>query len=93
MEGSQRPLRRERARIFYDILCSIMGQEEAGIVRITRVQNEVNLPSDRLRQHLKQMSALGLIELDDGLASTRKGREFRAEYGKVANVLRRFGLF
>jgi predicted transcriptional regulator len=70
-----------------------MKQEEsAGVAKITRVQNEVNLPSDRLRAHLEDMKALGLVEYGDGLACTVKGGSFVSEYEKVAEVLKRFGL-
>jgi predicted transcriptional regulator len=84
---------RYRPKIFYDILCSIVKQEASGgIAKITRVQNEVNLPSDRFRAHLEDMEALGLVEHVEGLTSTEKGRAFVNEYEKVAEVLRRFGL-
>ena len=83
---------RYRPRIFYDILCSIIRQESNGAVKITRVQNEVNLPSDRLRAHLEDMKALELVEYDDRLASTEKGRTFVSEYEKVVDVLKKFGL-
>ena len=90
-EARSRP--RNRTKIFYDILSSIIKQEQsASIARITRVQNEVNLPSDRFRTHLEDMKTLGLIEYGDGLASTEKGRSFVSEYEKVAEVLKRFGL-
>jgi predicted transcriptional regulator len=92
-EEARRARPRYRTRIFYDILSSIIKQEEsAGIAKITRVQNEVNLPSDRFRGHLEDMKMLGLIEYDEGLVSTEKGRSFVSEYEKVAEVLRRFGL-
>ena len=84
---------RYRPKIFYDILCSIVKQEASGgIAKITRVQNEVNLPSDRLRAHLDDMEKLGLIERGEGLTSTEKGRSFVSEYERIAEVLRRFGL-
>ena len=93
VEEQKRPRPRYRPKIFYDILCSIVKQEASGdIARITRVQNEVNLPSDRFRAHLEDMEALGLIEHGEGLTSTEKGRDFVSEYEKVAEVLRRFGL-
>jgi predicted transcriptional regulator len=89
---SGRVRRRERAQIFYDILSSIIKQESAGGAKITRVQNDVNLPSDRLRLHLKEMSSLGLVEYGDTLASTEKGKAFLSEYEKVARILQQFGL-
>jgi predicted transcriptional regulator len=83
---------RYRPKIFYDILCSITKQESNGPVRITRVQNEVNLPSDRFRAHLEDMKALGLVKYGETLGCTEKGRNFVSEYEKVAEVLKRFGL-
>jgi predicted transcriptional regulator len=92
-EEVKRPRPRYRTKIFYDILCSITRQEHtAGVARITRVQNEVNLPSDRFRAHLEDMKMLGLLEHSNGLAITEKDRSFVSEYEKVAEVLRRFGL-
>ena len=84
--------RRERTRIFYDILNSIVNQEASGVAKITRVQNDVNLPSDRLRVRLKEMNALGLVEYEARLASTQKGRAFMVEYQKVVSILQQFGL-
>ena len=84
--------RRERSKIFFDILGSITKLEEEGDAKITRVQNDVNLPSDRLRIHLREMDSLGLVEYGETLASTKKGRAFFLEYKKVAEILREFGL-
>jgi predicted transcriptional regulator len=84
--------RRERTKIFYDILCSIIEQESETRAKITRVQNDVNLPSDRLRAHLREMNTLGLVDYGEFLASTEKGRTFVAEFKKVAEILQQFGL-
>ena len=92
-KDAKRLRQRYRPKIFYDILCSVVKQEASGgIAKITRVQNEVNLPSDRFRAHLEDMEALGLVEHGEALTSTEKGRDFVNEYEKVAEVLRRFGL-
>jgi predicted transcriptional regulator len=60
--------------------------------KITRVQNDVNLPSDRLRTHLREMYSLGLVEYGETLGSTEKGRAFLDEFKKVVEILRQFGL-
>jgi predicted transcriptional regulator len=92
-EERKRVRARERARIFYDILCSIIKQERLGdVARITRIQNEVNLPSDRFRQYLREMERLQLLKYGDTLASTERGKEFASEYDRVIDVLKRFGL-
>ena len=84
--------RRERARIFYDILSTIMELELEGAAKITRLQNDVNLPSDRLRVYLREMTGLGLVEYGETLRSTEKGRAFAREYKKVVDILQQFGL-
>jgi predicted transcriptional regulator len=84
--------RRERTRIFYDILRSIIEQESEAGAKITRVQNDVNLPSDRLRMYLREMTSLGLVDYEGNLASTEKGRAFAAEFRRVVEVLKQFGL-
>ena len=93
-EPSAKARKRDKPHIFHDILASIIEQEreQDGVARITRVQNEVNLPSDRLRVHVKEMSDLGLIQYDKTLASTEKGRRFMVEYEKIVNTLQQFGL-
>ena len=92
-EEAKRSRPRYRPKIFYDILYSIMKQEKSvGVAKITKVQNEVNLPSDRLRVHLEDMKALGLVEYGDSLACTAKGSSFVSEYEKVAEALKWFGL-
>jgi predicted transcriptional regulator len=94
VEPAGRARKRDKPRIFHDILASIIQQEreEGGVARITHVQNEVNLPSDRLRVHVREMSDLGLIEYGKTLASTEKGRRFMAEYQKIVDTLQQFGL-
>jgi predicted transcriptional regulator len=91
-DGQKMVRRRERSRIYYDILQSIINQESDNVAKITRVQNDVNLPSDRLREHLKEMSQLGLVEYGETLASTEKGRAYVTEYGRIVSILQQFGL-
>jgi len=89
----KRVRKREKAHIFYDILASIIGQETRdGVARITRIQKEVNLPSDRLRIHVREMSELGLIDYGKTLSSTKKGRQFLVEYRRIRTTLEHFGL-
>ena len=93
VEPAGKARKRDKARIFHDILSSIIKQERGdGVARITRVQIEVNLPSDRLRIHIREMSDLGLIQYEKTLASTEKGRRFMVEYEKIVNTLQQFGL-
>jgi predicted transcriptional regulator len=92
-KSGKRAPARDRVAIYYDILRSIVKQEETeGRVRITWVQNQVNLASDRLREHIREMQKLQLLAYGETLVSTKKGREFIAEYESVNDVLKRFAL-
>ena len=92
-EERKRVRPRDRARIFYDIVCSVIKQERSGdVARITRTQSEVNLPSDRFRQYLQEMDRLQLLRYGDTLACTERGKEFASEFERVIDVLKRFGL-
>ena len=91
--GSSKQWPRERTRIYFDILRSIMREERSSeVVRITRVQNRVNVPSDRFRRHLREMEKLGLVNFRNTLSITIKGREFVSEYRRFSEFMNRFGL-
>jgi predicted transcriptional regulator len=91
--GSSKQWPRERTRIYYDILRSILREERSSdVVRITRVQNLVNVPSDRFRRHLREMDRLGLVNYGNSLSITSRGREFVSEYRRFSEVMNRFGL-
>jgi|GEM_PF-902703 predicted transcriptional regulator len=84
---------RHRARLWYEILRSIMDEERTEVAaKITRVQNHVGLPSDRYRAHLQEMKARGLIQYVDCLNSTEEGRAFVIEYEKLLRILAHFNL-
>jgi predicted transcriptional regulator len=91
--GSNKKWPRERTRIYYDILRSILREERSSdVVRITRVQNRVNVPSDRFRRHLREMETIGLLNYGNTLTITSKGRAFVSEYRRFSDVMKRFGL-
>jgi hypothetical protein len=48
VEPSGKARKCDKVRIFHEILASIMERVECGVARVTRIQNEVNLHSDRL---------------------------------------------
>jgi predicted transcriptional regulator len=84
---------RHRTRLWYDILNSIMEEERTeGSAKITRVQNQVGLPSDRFRIHLQEMKERGLIHYTSHLTTTEEGRRFARKYGKFATLLAKFNV-
>jgi predicted transcriptional regulator len=83
--------RRDKMKI-YDDLLSILKSENSTEVVLTRVQLKLNVPYDRLKQYLKQLVELDLIEDEASPELTKKGRQFINEYEKVLDFMKRMGL-
>jgi len=86
---------RSRARIYVDILASIM--KRGGKSRPTRILYGANLSHDRLMKHLGQLIGLGLVEeekQDDAVIYklTDKGRAFLIEFIKMEKFAEAFGI-
>jgi len=86
---------RSKARIYVDILASIM--KHGGKSRPTRILYGANLSHDRLMRHLGQLIGLGLVEeekQDDAVMYklTDKGRKFLIEFIKMEKFAEAFGI-
>ena len=86
---------RSKARIYVDILASIM--KRGGKSRPTRILYGANLSHDRLMRHLGQLIGLGLVEeekQDDAVIYklTDKGRAFLIEFIKMEKFAEAFGI-
>jgi len=85
-------VRRDRARIFAEILAAIVEESKAtGKAKITRVQTKVYVPYDRFKQYLLVMRDKGLIEVGS-LLITERGLKYLEEYKQIIKSLERFGL-
>ena len=78
-------------KIYGDLL-SILESERKNKVVLTHLQIKLNVPFDRLKQYLKQLVELGLIEDEASPKLTKKGREFIHEYEKILDFMKRMGL-
>ena len=76
----------------YDDLLSILESESKNHVVLTHLQIKLNVPFDRLKQYLKQLIELDLIEDEASPKLTKKGREFIHEYEKILDFMKRMGL-
>ncbi len=59
---------------------------------LTRIQVKINVPFDRLRIYLSDLKDLELIESEDSLVLTEKGRQYLREYQKVLDFMKRMGV-
>jgi predicted transcriptional regulator len=87
--------RRDRIKIYADILQVLFGEEaegEGGEMHITHIQLRTNVPFDRLKKYLSELADLGLIQDGSSPKLTEKGQQFLVEYEKVLEFMKRMGL-
>jgi predicted transcriptional regulator len=82
---------RDRVQIYADLLRAVKARGTPEGARITPVQSDANLPSDRARQYLGELVQLGLLTGPPYIV-TAKGEAFLREYTRYRNFLRDFGL-
>jgi predicted transcriptional regulator len=59
---------------------------------LSRVQVRTNLPFTRLKGFIQDLIKLGLIEDEDKLKLTEKGRQYLKEYAQVLKFIKRTGI-
>ncbi len=84
--------RRDRLKIYGDVLSALSNESANDKVVLTRVQVQVNVPFDRLKNYVSELTDLGLVHDDISPRLTEKGRQFLREYGKVLEFMKRMGL-
>jgi predicted transcriptional regulator len=85
--------RRDKLKIYGDLLYVLRreGNEKERVV-LTRVQVQVNVPFDRLKNYITELRELGLIEGKMSLELTEKGKQYLMEYERVLEFIKRMGL-
>lgn len=91
--AADHPERRDRARIYAEILENILHASSAGEKpTITRIQTKVNVPFVRFREYINDLEKKNLIKIETEIVLTEKGIEYLKEYRKVREFLERFGM-
>lgn len=85
-------LRRDRLKIYMDLLLIIKGESRKGKIVLTRVQQKSNVPFDRLKIYLSELKDLGMIQDEISPTPTEKGLQYVTEYEKVLDFMKRMGL-
>jgi predicted transcriptional regulator len=84
--------RRDKLKIYGDLLSALYYKTNTEKIVLTRVQAEVNVPFDRLKNYISELEELGLIQDKDSLELTEKGKQYLREYEKVLEFMNRMGL-
>jgi len=85
-------VRRDRVKIYGDILSAIWNERESDQIVLTRIQLKTNVPFDRLKAYLTELKELDLVQDEPTLRLSKKGQEFISEYKKVLDFMERMGL-
>jgi predicted transcriptional regulator len=83
-------LRREKLKIYGDLLAALNEEAKHEKIVLTRVQAKANVPFDRLKKYLSELVSVGLID-EDSLKLTQKGKQFLDEYEKMLDFMMRMG--
>ncbi len=87
--------RRDRARIYYEILQFIQerGSDNKKPFTITQVQTKINVPFVRFKEYLQDLQQKDLIiQSGNQIHITPKGTHYLYEYKKVKEFMEKFGL-
>jgi len=84
--------RRDKLKIYGDLLSILYGEAKAEKVVLTRVQLKTNVPFDRLKVYLTELKELGLVVDEPSLKLTEKGKQYIKEYQTVLDFMKRMGL-
>lgn len=83
-------MRRDRLKIYGDLLSALYSSGEK--IVITRVQSKINVPFDRLKKYIEELTELGLIQDETSMKITEKGKRYLTEYKTVVEFLKSMGL-
>lgn len=84
--------RRDRLKIYGDLLSILNEEANKGKVVLTIVQMRLNVPFDRLKIYIIEIYNLGLIDGISSLKLTEKGKQYISEYKKILDFMEQMGI-
>jgi len=90
--GMKKLPRRDKLKIYGDVLFILYSESKKEQVVLTRVQLKTNVPFDRLKTYIAELKELGLIQDEPSLKLTEKGKQYLSEYQTVLDFMKRMGL-
>jgi predicted transcriptional regulator len=88
----KRITRRDKLKIYGDLLSALNNEDSVEKIVLTRIQVQINVPFDRLKNYINELAELGLIQDEASLKLTEKGKQYLMEYEKVLEFMKRIGL-
>jgi len=85
-------IRRDRLKIYGDLLAVLNEEAKKEKIVLSWVQVKTNLPFNRLKVFIQDLTQLGLIENEDSLKLTEKGKQYLREYEQVLKFIKRMGI-
>jgi predicted transcriptional regulator len=83
--------RRDKMKIYGDLLFALKNEPRSEEVVLTHVQVQIGVPFDRFKNYLMELKELGLIE-ETSLELTEKGNQYLKEYQEILVFMKRMGL-
>jgi predicted transcriptional regulator len=84
--------RRDKLKIYGDLLEVLRNENNYEKIVLTRIQSQINVPFDRLKNYILELVALGLIEDENSLKLTENGKQYLKEYKQILEFMKRIGL-
>jgi predicted transcriptional regulator len=84
--------RRDKLKIYGDLLSILSDECKTEKIVLTKVQLQINVPFDRLKNYIADLKELGLIQDEVSLRLTEKGKEYLRDYERVLDFMKRMGL-
>ena len=84
--------RRDKLKIYGDLLLVLNDESKNDRIVLTRVQVKINVPFDRLKKYISELKDLDLLEDETSLKLSEKGRQYLREYEAVIDFIKRMGL-
>ena len=85
--------RRDKMKIYGDLLEELSRYANYKKIVITQIQQKINVPFDRLKVYIQELLDLGLIEDATSLIISEKGKQYLREYEQVLDFMNRMGLY
>ena len=79
-------------KIYGDLLSILYADSKEEKIVLTRVQVQINVPFDRLKNYISELASLGLISDETTLRVTEKGKQYLSEYENVLDFMKRMGI-
>ena len=84
--------RRDKLKIYGDLLSALNDQSKTEKTVLTRVQARINVPFDRLKTYISELVSLGLVKENISFELTEKGKQYLREYEGILEFMKNMGL-